>query len=111
MTYVEIDMPNAEDKTWFMKRREKYYVDRNIHHYPQLEQRHAWRVEKSRGVAALVPSSLAHKRISEAQDIGKCKADNLAEWYATNVKSKLVSLKRRQRLKKKNAGFSYPVEK
>ena len=55
MTYVEIDMPKAEDKKWFLKRREEYFVHRNIHHYPQLERLKAWRVKKSRGVAALSP--------------------------------------------------------
>ena len=94
MTYVEIDMPKTEDKKWFLKRREKYFVHRNIHHYPQLERLKAWRVEKSRGVAALVPVSLVDDKVRRPKEGGK---ETLIDWYSTNVKSKLVSLKRRQR--------------
>ena len=71
MTYVEIDMPKTEDKKWFLKRREKYFVHRNIHHYPQLERLKAWRVEKSRGVAALVPVSLVDDKVRRPKEGGK----------------------------------------
>ena len=101
LTYVDIEMPHEKEQSWFLKRRNKYFEDRNINDYPILERDETWQVRKSiKTTSALLPVSLVGKKETNIDASGlksfydKDSGDHRGiDWYKQNVKNKLTLLK------------------
>ena len=101
LTYVDIEMPHEKEQSWFLKRRNKYFEDRNINDYPILERDETWQVKKSiKTTSALLPVSLVGKKETNINASGlksfydKDPGDHRGvDWYKQNVKNKLTLLK------------------